>query len=170
MNLFCGVRHLEVRLLSDSEIRITLSCEEMEKFDIDADSFSDGFAAKEILRELFLSAGGENSFGDADALSVKLFPKRSGGCELFVSKLSGAVHKKTRERIYCFESADDFLKFYSFLPRGEAGLIEKLFVDGKCYIRFFGLLCERSERILEEFAVRERGCYLWDYLLGTSPG
>ena len=162
---FCGVRLLELKVIGDDEIRITLSCEEMEIFDIDADSFGDEGRTRRLIRELLERSGRRAGFdASADGVTVRLFPRRSGGCELFVSRCSGSLRRKKRERIYSFDCADDFLVFASFLPESELAGLETLFCGGEFYIRLNGLLCERSERALEEFAQRKRGSYLWEYL------
>lgn len=166
LRTFCGVRLLDVKLVGEDEIRITLSCEEMKLFEIDADSFGgDETKTRRLIVELCERAGRRAGFdASADSVKVRLYPRRSGGCELFVSRIPGPARRRVRERIYRFDSADDLIRFAFLLPSGERSLLKTLFSGGVFYIRLDGLLGERSERILEEYGVRERGCYLWEYL------
>ena len=83
---------MEVILISDDKVKITLTEEDLREFAIDCDAAEeDGELCrrfKDVLRRADDICG--TSIGESRVL-VQLFRSRAGGCELFVTRLSPAL-------------------------------------------------------------------------------
>ncbi len=96
-----------------NEIRIHLTSEDLENFEITLDDFDyDSKNGKRVIWELFDKAREETGFdAKGEKVYIQLYPKAKGGCELFVTKI------EPEEEMECFSFAgfDPFYEALSFL-------------------------------------------------------
>ena len=77
---------MELILISNSKLKIMLSAEDMKKYNIECDGASAlrrGF--KPVLERAHLDCGFDI---DSGRLLVQVFPSRTGGCEMFVTRVA----------------------------------------------------------------------------------
>ncbi|MBQ7379200.1 MAG: adaptor protein MecA [Clostridia bacterium] len=75
--------------ISDSKLKIMLTCTDMSNYDLHNDriSFADAHVRR-VLRRLLADAREQTGFdSDMTRLYVQMYPSADGGCELFISKL-----------------------------------------------------------------------------------
>ena len=90
---------MELILISKSKLKIMLSADDMKTYNIECDgesAFRRGF--RPVLEKARRDCGFETEGG---RLLVQVFPSRTGGCEMFITRVSpekdvSAVHKKDR--------------------------------------------------------------------------
>lgn len=80
---------MEFIRISDQKLKITLTASDMATYDFDPNAFCDGTPRNGLaFRHLLADVRRQIPFETADRhLSVRYFPSRKGGCELFVSSL-----------------------------------------------------------------------------------
>ncbi len=154
---------MKMQLLSSDSIRIVLTFEEMQELDMDWTDFDyNDTKSRRIIWELFDRAREETGFdASTDRLLIKLFPKRNGGCELLVSKLSDTDSGEEEGRAFIFESADDLLCFRRHLSTEHLSLWEhcKPLGNGRFCLVFKRVpIC--LKRLLTEFAAPADGKYI----------
>ncbi len=80
---------MELILISESKLKIMLTAQDMSRYDIDAmtlDYTSD--ESRRAFHHILEDAKNETGFDTTgDRLFIQMYPSRSGGCELFVTKL-----------------------------------------------------------------------------------
>ncbi|MEE1115692.1 MAG: adaptor protein MecA [Clostridia bacterium] len=80
---------MELILISESKLKIMLTAQDMSRYDIDAmtlDYTSD--ESRKAFHHILEDAKNETGFDtEGDRLFIQMYPSRSGGCELFVTKL-----------------------------------------------------------------------------------
>ncbi len=88
---------MELIIISESKLKIMLSADEVRKYDLESGgrtNISDRAAFRNILKEARDRCGfdavGERVF-------VQYYPERSGGCEMFVTKLGEKRSTRSRE-------------------------------------------------------------------------
>ena len=82
---------MELIRINASRLKIMLTPTDMCHFELDAESLGDDSNKMQRAFRLLLKEIGEQIDFDTDGkgLSVQFFPSREGGCEMFVSRLSG---------------------------------------------------------------------------------
>ena len=156
---------MELKRITDDRMRISLSKEELEEWELDFDKLDyEDVKTRVVIWRLFDQAREELGFDvSGTQITVKAFPKRNGGIELYVSRRekvsSGLVY-------YLFSCADDLLAWYgrstpleksrfrSCAPVGDGG-----------YLAAFDSLPDEARGILQEYAGVQTGAYLKEYLL-----
>lgn len=80
---------MELIKISSSQLKIMLSSEDMDSFDLDcADADRNTPKAREAFKRILKKAKEMSGFDiGSEKLFIQLYPSRSGGCELFVSKI-----------------------------------------------------------------------------------
>lgn len=80
---------MELIKISSSQLKIMLSSEDMDSFDLDcADADRNTPKAREAFKKILKKAKELSGFDiGSEKLFIQLYPSRSGGCELFVSKI-----------------------------------------------------------------------------------
>ncbi len=124
--------------LGENEIRIHLTGEDLEAYSITLDDFDyDSTKGRRVIWELFDRAREETGFDAAkEKVYIQLYPKESGGCELFVTKLE----KEEDERIcFLFFGPDHFLSALSLFPHTPTGASFYRDREGE---RYFALIPE----------------------------
>lgn len=107
---------MELILISDSKLKITLSPEDMRDYEIDCSKVD--YKSTETRRAFWciLDEAKQRTGFDAarQRVYIQLYPSREGGCEMYVTKLDGttAVLDKRPAQIehtYIFDSMSDML-------------------------------------------------------------
>ncbi len=159
---------MEVIRISDSKLKVMLSEEDMERFDLCRDDLDyDNTETRRALWEILDEAKKETGFDAArERVLIQMFRGKRGGCELFVTKVSAASEntdrrlRKTRTNAYLFSDAATLLS-----------MCEKLYAQGyrdKSEIyhmgnRFCLIIEEReNETLLVENSLGEYG-FLSEY-------
>lgn len=97
--------------LGENEIRIHLTPEDLCRFAVTLEDFDyDSTKGKRVIWELFDRAREETGFDAAkEKVYIQLYPKKNGGCEIFVTKLNSESEERDCYRF------DDFDSFYEAL-------------------------------------------------------
>ena len=90
---------MELILISDSKLKITLTPDDLALYELDCNTIDyDKTETRQALREIFEQVKDMTGFDAAgDRLFIQLYPSRAGGCEMYVTKL-GTVCAEGRER------------------------------------------------------------------------
>lgn len=94
---------MEIIKISQSELKVTMTSEDMQRYDLDCDTLGDDpEESRKALKCILREAKAEKGFSAAgERLLVRVFPSRDGGCEMFVTKLgAGAENQKMHSRIF----------------------------------------------------------------------
>ena len=80
---------MELILINPSKLKIMLTCEEMKKYELDADTIDyDTTATRKAFWSILDDARSETGFDAAsDKVFIQLYPSKKGGCEMYVTKL-----------------------------------------------------------------------------------
>lgn len=105
---------MEVIRISDSKLKVMLSEEDMERFDLCRDELDyDNTETRRALWEILDEAKKETGFDAAkERVLIQMFRGKRGGCELFVTKVSAVsenaekVLRKTRTNAYLFSDIE----------------------------------------------------------------
>ena len=128
---------MELILISDSKLKVMLSAEDMEKYELDCDNMNyDNTETRSAFWQILDEAKHQTGFDAArDRVFVQVYPSKCGGCEMYVTKISsipglsgelaeagasrlaplaasagkGLVVTKTRTVMYIFGGLDDML-------------------------------------------------------------
>ena len=86
---------MELIRISDSKLKIMLTPMDMRQFELSTDNFyDDSEKMHRSFRLLLDEVKRQSGFGaDDHRISVQYFPSREGGCEMFISNLSGDREK-----------------------------------------------------------------------------
>jgi negative regulator of genetic competence, sporulation and motility len=142
---------LEFLLIGESKIKIVLNREDTEKYGLDATAADvSGPIARRVFWRILDMAKTEVGFDPAgDKVLIQLYPLKSGGCELFVTKLgilsessARLVSKSDRiamlsknRSLYAFDSLDNIVGAARAVKRIMGGLSPKsdVYIDGERY-------------------------------------
>ena len=88
---------MELIRISDSKLKIMLTPMDMRQFELSTDNFYDDSEKMHRSFRLLLEEVRRQSGFEADdhRISVQYFPSREGGCEMFISNLSGERERGT---------------------------------------------------------------------------
>ena len=88
---------MELIRISDSKLKIMLTPTDMRQFELSTDNFYDDSEQMHRSFRLLLDEVRRRSGFEADdhRISVQYFPSREGGCEMFISNLSGEKDRAT---------------------------------------------------------------------------
>lgn len=80
---------MELILISSSKLKIMLSDEDMEKYNLDAETADyDNTATRRAFWSILDDAKNQTGFNAAgDRVFIQLYPSKGGGCEMFVTKM-----------------------------------------------------------------------------------
>lgn len=108
---------MELILISDSKLKITLTSDDMAQYELDCDTMDyDNTETRKAFWEILDRAKHITGFDAAsDRVFIQLYPSRSGGCEMYITKL-GMVCAERREGAR--ESARE--ETHARFPRGES--------------------------------------------------
>jgi negative regulator of genetic competence, sporulation and motility len=113
---------MEMILISKSRLKVMLTREDMEDYDICPDMTD---TSDPISRKIFwgiLNEAKEKTGFDSEGhrIFVQMYPSRHGGCEMFVTRMSEAASEDNKARsdigvIYVFDSMDSMLMSCRYL-------------------------------------------------------
>ena len=89
---------MELLLISDSRLKVTLSQEDMEKYSLSAEMMDyDNTETRRAFWSILDEAKHRTGFdAAADRVFVQVYPSRCGGCEMFVTKLGEMSAQKKK--------------------------------------------------------------------------
>jgi negative regulator of genetic competence, sporulation and motility len=186
---------MELIPINDSKLKIMLSVEDMTYYKLDAMSMSYGDEhTKNALKAIFKDVKIRSGFdADTQKTYIQIYPDKSGGCEMFVTKLEGeksrSVHKtspKSTKRSDSQGSCGDKKENYVFLFNSFENLIKVCRQLWKTGLNFPSSVYKDAERdsyflilyganqlsffsldefsFISEFAKRQNGEYSWMYI------
>ena len=80
---------MEVIMISNTKLKVMLSAEDMEKYSFDPEDCAD-ISSRSAFRSILHEAREQCGFDAVgDRVFVQYYPSKSGGGEMFVTKLSG---------------------------------------------------------------------------------
>ena len=117
---------MELILISDAKLKVMLSPEDMRRYDITCDDLdSTEIASRRAFWSILDEARSRTGFDPAGhKIFVQMYPSRSGGCELFVTRLGAkkegdtkrsrgfvtdTVPAREEQSLYVFSSLSDLL-------------------------------------------------------------
>ena len=119
---------MEFLLIGDSKLKIVMTEEDMKTFKLDrGEDYSSSGYRRAFWRVLDLAKAEVGFDPEGDKILIQFYPLKSGGCEVFVTKL-GILSKESAKmvirsdkvamlskakRLYAFDSREDLLGFVS---------------------------------------------------------
>ena len=90
---------MEIIMISESKLKVMLDAEDLQSFSITADELDyNNTETKRMFWEVLNRAKQSSGFQtDGHRVLVQLYPSRSGGCEMFISKLGLICHSEREE-------------------------------------------------------------------------
>ena len=155
---------MELKKITDDRMRISLSKEELEEWELDFDTLDyDDVRTRLVIWRLFDQAREELGFDvSGTQITVKAYPKRNGGVELYVSRKEKPV---AGTGYYLFSCADDLLAWYSRFSSCARSYIRGCAPTGDGgYLVALAPLNDEARTSIREYASVQTGDYLEDYL------
>ncbi|MBR6514056.1 MAG: adaptor protein MecA [Clostridia bacterium] len=163
---------MELILISDSKLKIMLSQTDMIKYALKIEDIDrDDNRARRAFRSILDEAKHKTGFDAAsERVFVQVFPCRSGGCEIFVTKLekdpdteeiSATVSKPRANTIYRFSDLNSLISVcYTLSQQGYEGE-SAVYCDDKNYY----LSISSQHMFIDEYAdMRENKKYIYHIL------
>ena len=133
----------------ENTLRITMTVEDLDRYCVSLEDFDELLPHKKrIFRELMALAKKETGFDASyERVYIQLYPKKDGGCELFIIKLE----EEREESYFLFQSFEDFYCGSALLDGSEGFFSYK--IKGKDWylmrlaFPYPPLLAEYGERI-----------------------
>lgn len=144
---------MELIVINENSIKITLSSAEMSAYGLDDDDFHlSGVGTRNIVNRILLDGLGSCGFSSStnEKLTIQLYSNKNGGCELFVTKIpiddkDGACvtlrkdddNMKAHCLTYSFSELEDAISACKELLNRTIECKSTLYIgdDGKYYIR-----------------------------------
>ena len=84
---------MELILISESKLKVMLTADDMRHYNLDCETIDyDTAPSRRAFRHILDDARAQTGFDTGkDKIFVQLYPGKSGGCEMFVTKLGGAA-------------------------------------------------------------------------------
>ncbi|MBR2634691.1 MAG: adaptor protein MecA [Clostridia bacterium] len=91
----------------ENTLRISMTSEDLDRYSVSLEDFDEKIPhQRRIFHDLLALAKEETGFDAADErIYIQLYPKKDGGCELFIIKLEQDGEKKS---CFLFRSFDDY--------------------------------------------------------------
>ena len=136
---------MELIKISDSKLKIMLSAEDMVHYAIASDALNyDNTETRRAVWQILDEAKHQTGFDAAsDRVLIQAYPSRTGGCELYITKIAQNVPTAVSERrvsaegklrIYVFSSLGDLISLCRALSHASFGGQSAAYVaDGACY-------------------------------------
>ena len=89
---------MELILISESKLKVMLTADDMRQYHLDCDTMdSDTAATRRAFWNILDEAREQTGFDPGgEKVFVQLYPDKGGGCEMFVTKIGGAVNSKEK--------------------------------------------------------------------------
>lgn len=160
---------MELIRISESKLKVMLSPEDMRQYALNCDTIEcPDSPSRRAFWSILEEAKRRTGFDPAgEKVYVQLYPERGGGCEMFVTKLSGTPPKTDSrtsdihsavvdaasvpetERVYLFSSLGDLLSACSRMRRDPAVTVSRAYVEDSR--RRFYLTTDRELTYLTEY-------------------
>lgn len=133
---------MEMIVISDSKLKVMLSSEDMSRFRISCDTINyDNTETRRAFWNILDEAKHRTGFDAArDRIYVQVYPSKSGGCEMYVTKLEGEGNEKhvlSVEQSHCeawrFSSLECLLSVCRILSFSGFSAISSAYFDDKLY-------------------------------------
>ena len=132
---------MELLRINSSKLKITLTADEREQYGIrESGGDFDTRAVREVVADILLDAGADGFCKPREKLLVQIYPTRSGGAELFITKLSQLGDREQR----VIESSESLTTY----ARDVASFLFDSFADLLAASRLPQLLKKRSDLYL----------------------
>lgn len=132
---------MELLRINSSKLKITLTADEREQYGIrESGGDFDTRAVREVVADILLDAGADGFCKPREKLLVQIYPTRSGGAELFITKLSQLGEREQR----VIESSESLTTY----ARDVASFLFDSFADLLAASRLPQLLKKRSDLYL----------------------
>lgn len=168
---------MELIVISDAKLKVMLTAEELKKYELDAEGMdSESTEAKRVLRGILDEVKRRTGFdAGGERILVQLYPSRTGGCELFVTKLGRFARNgeparnatvamyDLRSCCFAFSSLDCLLRVCRQLLASGYALFSAAYAgeDGRYYLVLQEHLTRQGSpgrlAFVEEYGVRRRG-------------
>lgn len=146
---------MEITLLNETELKVTLTAEDMERYSIDCAHMDYGTTeTRRAFWSILDEARRETGFDAArDKICIRVYPSTDGGCDMYVTRLTDGEETKENEKK---DPADAAEKNGTPLlpgretcptalpPRGAGCVYVPDAADTEELIRLCALLCERG--------------------------
>ncbi len=155
---------MELIVVSDSKIKITLSPSEVRQYGLEVGEGSNGVSKKSLTRlleEIKRRCGFES---EGEKVVVQMWPDREGGCEMYITRVSvtSPLRQGAGKRVYAFDAFPYLLAVCGILSKGSYVAPSDAWRcdDGKWYL---SLEAEGGDKALdalsfvEEYGQRQRG-------------
>lgn len=162
-----GIYTMELIVISENKLKVMLTADDMRHYNLDCDTIDSGNApARQAFRSILEDARAQTGFdAGKDRIFVQLYPGKSGGCEMFVTKL-GAVktegkstvpprpqrEPQTKEHAYVFPTLSHLLMASRRLHKDYQGTA-RAYVDRER--REYFLLLSEDVSVLAEYEGRK---------------
>lgn len=85
-----GIHTMELIVISENKLKVMLTADDMRHYNLNCDTIdSDNAPARRAFRSILDDARAQTGFdAGKDKIFVQLYPGKSGGCEMFVTKLN----------------------------------------------------------------------------------
>ena len=186
---------MELIPINDSKLKIMLSVEDMTYYKLDAMTMSYGDEhTKNALKAIFKDVKTRSGFdADTQKAYIQIYPDKSGGCEMFVTKLEGeknrSVHKaspkatkrndpqnfvsdKKENYVFLFDSFENLSRVCRHLYRLGLNFQSSVYKDadrGKYFLILYAanqlsFFSLDEFSFISEFAKRQSSEYSWMYI------
>lgn len=157
-----GIHIMELILISESKLKVMLTADDMRHYNLNCETMDQDTApSRRAFWNILDEARAQTGFDPGgEKVFVQLYPSKTGGCEMFVTKIGGAKfesaqssrRKKTappcREHAYAFSSLSHLLLACRRL-RGTFTGTSKAFVDREK--REYFLILSEEASVLAEY-------------------
>ncbi len=157
---------MELILISDTKLKVMLSPDDMRRFDITCEDLdSTDIASRRAFWSILDEARSKTGFDPSGhKIFVQMYPSRSGGCELFVTRLGGkkdgdtkksrgfvtdAVPAREEQSLYAFDLLADLLAACRRLSLEEEPPVARAYTDEE-HRRFY-LVLSADAPVLSEY-------------------
>ena len=92
-----GTHTMELIVISENKLKVMLTADDMRHYNLDCDTIdTKGAPARQAFRSILDDARAQTGFDTGkDKIFVQLYPGKSGGCEMFVTRL-GTVRSEEK--------------------------------------------------------------------------
>lgn len=84
---------MELIRIGDGKLKVMLSADDMKRYEIDGESLDyEDSGTRRAFREILEEAKSRTGFDSSgDRVFIQVYPSRSGGCEMYVTKLASCI-------------------------------------------------------------------------------
>ena len=111
---------MEMIMISPRQLKVMMDASDMIKYELNSGGDEGRLCRREALRRILRKAKDATGFDSEGArVTVRMFPSRDGGCEMFVTLLGGEELEPENARTEVSSRVRDGMAVYSFASFGE---------------------------------------------------